>query len=79
MKEAIQLVGQELRWAVENRGMSTKGEDYESAFIDGIVHIHNVLIRAHSHSPRPCDIHHFVTMAVTECEKCGLRISHTGD
>jgi len=41
---AIDIVGQELRFHVENKGMTDKGEGYEEGFINALVHIHALLI-----------------------------------
>ena len=41
---AIDIVGQELRFHVENKGMTDKGESYEDGFINALVHIHALLI-----------------------------------
>ena len=46
MKEAIKIIKQELKWCEEHKGYSGQGEEYERAFKNGIIAIHNLLSRA---------------------------------
>ena len=48
--DAIDIVGQELIFHVRNKGITSKGELYENGFIDGLIHIHNLLIKTKSES-----------------------------
>ena len=51
MKKAIEVIGQELRWHTENKGITNRGEVYEDGFIAGITHIHSALLRIHASQP----------------------------
>jgi len=42
--DAIDIVGQELRFHTKHKGMTDRGKDYEEGFIDALVHIHNLLL-----------------------------------
>jgi hypothetical protein len=46
METAIEIIKAEIRWHIDNEGKSEHGEDYELAFIDGMKHIRDLLIKA---------------------------------
>lgn len=48
MKTAIDIIEQELRDHIENKGTSGNSVIWENGFIDGLLHIHNVLLKANS-------------------------------
>ena len=42
--DAIDIVGQELRFHTKHKGMTIRGTYYEEGFINALVHIHNLLL-----------------------------------